>query len=145
LVRPLAKEEVLFRPVRTFVLGVPAEAETLPFTRYDSDKREEGRLGREPAPGEWPNSTLANPDIGLAVLDEGRDICWVGKGGTSSGEASKRATRSLKEAFLDLSVFGTEPEGLGLIPSHWLCWVFTESFRPVTEFLPDLVPRSSFA
>lgn len=130
--------------MRGFEFGVPADAETLPFIRYDSDNRDDGRLGREPVPAEWPNSTLAKPDIGLAVLEEGRDICCVGKGGTSSGEVSKRATRSLKEVFLDLNVFGTEPEGLGLTASHCVCWVFTESFRPLTEFLPDLGPRSSF-
>lgn len=69
----------------------------------------------------------------------------MGKGGTSSGEVSKRATRSLKEVFLDFNVFGTEPEGFGVAPSHCAYWVFTESLRPPTEFLTDLAGRSSFA
>ena len=54
--------------------------------------------------------------MGLAVLDAGRDICWVGKGGTSSGEASNRATKSLNDAFLDLKPFGTTAAGFELLP-----------------------------
>lgn len=45
LVNTLATDEVLVRPVSDFVLGVPADAEVLPFLRYDSDNLEEGRLG----------------------------------------------------------------------------------------------------
>jgi len=44
--------------------------------------------------------------MGLTFLDVVRDIgCWGGSGGASSGDASKRATKSLKDAFLDLRVF----------------------------------------
>ena len=54
--------------------------------------------------------------MGLAVLDAGRDICWVGKGGTSSGEASNLATKSLKEAFLDRKPFGIAAADFELPP-----------------------------
>jgi hypothetical protein len=54
--------------------------------------------------------------IGLAVRDAGRDICWVGKGGMSSGEASNLATRSLNEAFLDLKPLGMAVAGFELLP-----------------------------
>lgn len=71
-------------------------------------------------------------------------MSWLGNGGTSSGEASKRATRSLNEAFLDLRPFGIV-EDFAVVLSHTPWDVFrlpTDCFRDPVEFLADL-PLSS--
>jgi hypothetical protein len=77
--------------------------------------------------------------MGLAVLDAGRESGRVGSGGTSSGEASKRATKSLNDAFLDLKPLGGPIPGCGLTPVRALLGcvcVFKDNFRPPGAFFP---------
>jgi hypothetical protein len=79
--------------------------------------------------------------MGLAVLEEGPGRSCVGNGGTSSGEASKRATRSLNEAFLDFSKVFAVP--FSQVPLDRF-WVLMVGLRLLTELLADIPPLSSF-
>lgn len=85
--------------------------------------------------------------MGLAVLEVGREICWFGMGGTSSGEASNRATRSLNEAFLDLVACGITVEGFVGVLSQapfGKIWVFNDRLRELADVLTGFAEISPF-
>lgn len=85
--------------------------------------------------------------MGLVVVELGREICWFGMGGTSSGEASNRATRSLNEAFLDLEAVGITVEGFVGVLSQapfGMFWVFNDSLRELIDVLTGFAEISPF-